>query len=95
MIALEKISTYWLEEVSKNNRNADEIHIEKAILAASKAAFLSQIIKSKQETIEKFENPNKIKDFKIKNPEFNKLNKLKKSNPEAFFYWYKTIELIK
>jgi len=24
-----------------------------------------------------------------------KLNKLKKSNPEAFFYWYKIYELFK
>ena len=29
----------------------------------------------------------------IENQQFNKLNKLKKSNPEAFFYWYITISL--
>jgi len=74
---------------------SENYHIEKAIQTASKAAYLSQIIKYEQETIEKFEAPNQIKDFKIENPEFNKLNKLKKSNPEALFYWYKTIELIK
>lgn len=74
---------------------SENYHIEKAIQAASKAAYLSQIIKYEQETIEKFEAPSQIKDFKIENPEYNKLNKLKKTNPEALFYWYKTIKLIK
>jgi len=34
-----------------------------------------------------------IKDWTISNPLYNKLNKLKKTNPEAFFYWYKTLSL--
>lgn len=74
---------------------SENYHIEKAIQAASKAAYLSQVIKYEKETIEKFKDSNQIKDFKIENPEFNKLNKLKKSNPEALFYWYKTIKLIR
>ena len=34
-----------------------------------------------------------MKDWQIDEPLNKKLNKLKKSNPEAFFYWYKIYEL--
>lgn len=47
-----------------------------------------------QETsFEKFTDPLKIKDWIIEQPFHTRLNKLKKSNPEAFFYWYKIYEL--
>jgi predicted nucleotidyltransferase component of viral defense system len=72
---------------------SENYHIEKAIVSASKASYLSALISSDKTAIEKFENPRQIKDWMISNPSYNKLNKLKKSNPEAFFYWYKTIEL--
>src|SRR5690606_23330911 len=68
-------------------------HIEKAIAHASKAAYLSALIHHDAKTIEKFENPLQMKDWQIDEPLNNKLNKLKKSNPEAFFYWYKIYEL--
>lgn len=68
-------------------------HIEKAIAHASKAAYLSALIQHDAKTIEKFENPLQMKDWQIDEPLNNKLNKLKKSNPEAFFYWYKIYEL--
>ncbi|MGE9310900.1 hypothetical protein ACLOAU_04620 [Niabella sp. CJ426] len=42
--------------------------------------------------IKKFKSPVKVKEITI-TPEFNWLNKLKKSNPEAFFYWEKAIAL--
>ncbi len=72
---------------------SENYHIEKAIVSASKASYLSALISSDKTKIEKFDNPMQIKDWMISNPSYNKLNKLKKSNPEAFFYWYKTIEL--
>lgn len=74
---------------------SENYHLEKAIAHASKAAYLSTIIKNDAAQIEKFENPLQVKDWLITNPLYNKLNKLKKSNPEAFFFWYKTVELIK
>lgn len=43
----------------------------------------------------KFDNPKLLKDWQIGEPLNNKLNKLKKSNPEAFFYWFKIYQLIK
>lgn len=35
-----------------------------------------------------------MKEWIIIDPLWSKLNWLKKSNPEAFFYWYKIHELI-
>lgn len=72
---------------------SENYHIEKAIVSASKAAYLSALMTSSELTFDKFKNPKQVKDWNITQPEYNKLNKLKKSNPEAFFYWYKTIEL--
>ncbi len=74
---------------------SESFHLEKAIILASKAAYISILIKKDADTIEKFENPKLLKDWQIREPLNNKLNKLKKSNPEAFFYWYKIYELIK
>ncbi len=72
---------------------SERYHIEKVIAHASKAAYLSAIIKYDATTVEKFKDPTQIKDWLIAEPLNNKLNKLKKSNPEAFFYWYKIYEM--
>jgi hypothetical protein len=72
---------------------SESYHIEKAIAHASKAAYLSTLIHLKAKSIAKFENPLQLKEWLIDEPLNNKLNKLKKSNPEAFFYWYKIYEL--
>ncbi len=72
---------------------SESYHIEKAIAHASKAAYLSALIQHDAKTIDKFENPLQLKDWQIGEPLNSKLNKLKKSNPEAFFYWYKIYEL--
>lgn len=72
---------------------SESYHIEKAIAHASKAAYLSTLIHLNAKLIAKFKNPLQLKDWKIDEPLNNKLNKLKKSNSEAFFYWYKIYEL--
>jgi len=74
---------------------SESFHIEKAIITASKTAYISILIKEDADVIEKFDNPKSLKDWQIGEPLNNKLNKLKKSNPEAFFYWFKIYELIK
>lgn len=74
---------------------SESFHLEKAITLASKAAYIATLIKKDAKEIEKFETPKQLKDWQIGEPMNNKLNKLKKSNPEAFFYWYKIFELVK
>lgn len=77
------------------NFTITKFNIEEAIIAASKAAYLAEVLKIETvQKLEKFISPQQIKDWSIENQQFNKLNKLKKSNPEAFFYWYKTLELV-
>lgn len=72
---------------------SESYHIEKAIVHASKAAYLATLIKEDAVKIEKYNNPLQMKDWIIGEPMNTKLNRLKKSNPEAFFYWYKIYEL--
>lgn len=72
---------------------SESYHLEKAITHASKAAYLAALIKHDAKTIEKYANPDQMQEWEIKEPMNPKLHRLKKSNPEAFFYWYKIIEL--
>ena len=72
---------------------SEKYHIEKAIIHASKAAYLAILIKHDAALFDKFDNLLQLKDWTIGKPFNTKLNKLKKSNPEAFFYWYKIYEL--
>jgi predicted nucleotidyltransferase component of viral defense system len=72
---------------------SESFHIDRAISFASKAAYVSALIKSNKAEIEKFKNPAIMKDWTIGEPFWPRLNRLKKSNPEAFFYWYKIFEL--
>ena len=74
---------------------SESYHLEKAILHASKAAYLSSVISYDAKVIEIFRDPLELKDWIIAEPINTKLNKLKKANPEAFFYWYKIYELSK
>lgn len=73
------------------NFTIDRFNIDEAITAAAKIAYLTKLIQSDAEVkIEIFKNPLETKDWIIEAPEYNKLNKLKKNNPEAFYYWYKS-----
>ncbi len=88
-------------ELQKGIRNivhfiiSESFHIEKAITSASKAAYISCLIKTKETQINRFTSSDEIKKWIIEQPFNTKLNKLKKSNPEAFYYWYQAISLIK
>tara|TARA_A100000171_G_scaffold52965_1_gene74719 strand:- start:13123 stop:14202 length:1080 start_codon:yes stop_codon:yes gene_type:complete len=73
---------------------SESFHIDRAITFASKTAYVSALIKSNNAQIEKFKNPAIMKDWTIGEPFWPKLNRLKKYNPEAFFYWFKTVELL-
>ncbi len=74
---------------------SESFHIEKAIVAASKAACAATQLRSNKIAFEKYKYPKIMKDWVIDEPFWPKLNKLKKTNPEAFFYWYKICEMNK
>ena len=74
------------------NFTIDRFNIDEAITAAAKVAYLTKLIQSDEPLkIERFTKILEIKDWLIEDPQYNKLNKLKKNNPEAFYYWYKAI----
>lgn len=76
------------------NFTIDRFSIDEAITAGAKVAYLAKLIQlGKLTAVERFKNPLEIKDWLIENPQYNKLNKLKKSNPEAFYYWFKAINI--
>ena len=71
-----------------------QYRIEEAIADAAKAAYLATCIELGRESLEHYEYPNQILEATIGKVFTTKLNKLKMNNPEAFFYWWKTEELI-
>jgi hypothetical protein len=76
------------------NFTISKFSMEEAISAAAKVAYLTVLIKSNfKGIIERYKTPLEVKDWLLEGEIYNKLNKLKKNNPEAFFYWYKTLLL--
>ncbi len=76
------------------NFTIDRFNIDEAITAAAKVAYLTKLLQSEEEIkIERFKNPLEIKDWLIEDPKYNKLNKLKKNNPKAFYYWFKGLTM--
>jgi hypothetical protein len=67
--------------------------IEKAIVHASRTAYLIALIKT-ETAIERFDNKIDMSTWQIEQPNNTKLNKHKKSNTEAFFYWFKYYSLV-
>jgi len=73
---------------------SENYHLEKAITHAARAAYMATIIQTGAKTINRFTDPMEIKGWTITNQEYNKLNKLKKSNPEAFYNWFNALTLL-
>ena len=69
--------------------------LESGVLSASKAAYLSIMLKCGLNNVgERFSPKIDLSRFLITNPLFMKFNKIKKFSAEAFFYWYKAIEFL-
>ena len=67
--------------------------IDDAILAGAKASYLSANILAENKTgLKKYTGEN-VSQLNITNIQWNALNRMKRL-PEAFFYWYKTLELL-
>jgi len=65
-----------------------------AILCAAKAAYLVALLLRQEGAIGRFEPGQDLSSWNISNPDYNKLNKVKKSSPEAFFYYFQALELL-
>lgn len=62
--------------------------LDKAIIDAAKAAYVATSIEADSNTLIKYSgNPNDIADLVIPQVLTSRLNKLKRSSPEAYFYW--------
>ncbi len=67
--------------------------IDTAAVCASKTAYLAALISCPGHPLQKFQSSAEISDWTIASPDYSKLNKLKKTSPEAFFYFYQALEL--
>ena len=78
-----------------NHIFSESFHIEKAILFAAKTYYLAASLMTQSPTIEKYSPSHNadIAHWTIAEYEYTKLNKLKKTNPEAFFYLYKGLQM--
>lgn len=85
-----------LEKGIKNIKNyifAESFHIEKAINCASKVAYLATLLMKNLTEIKHYSPDIDMIDWVIQEPINTKLNKLKKTDVEAFFYWYQVYQL--
>lgn len=77
--------------------HSEKYGLERAIINASKAAYLSKIIEKGRTEVHHFDpdNTSVLFDIDITAPLPTKLNKLKKTNIEAFYYWSEIQNLLK
>ena len=68
--------------------------IDAAILCAAKTAYLAALLLRQEGSIRRFEPELDLASWMISNPDFNRLNKVKKTSPEAFFYYFQALVLM-
>ena len=74
---------------------SEQFHLEKAITHAAKTAYIASVIKFGIKQFSRFSKEFDMKDLIIKEPMNTKLNKIKKINPEAFYYLYQISEIVR
>lgn len=74
---------------------SEQFHLEKAITYAAKAAYIATVIKFGVKYFSRFSQELDMKDWVIAEPINTKLNKIKKTNPEAFYYLYQMFEIVR
>lgn len=74
---------------------AESFLMEKAVVAAAKTAYLATLIRFGVHAVDKYDKRMNagFSQMQITEPPWGRFNKLKKSNPEAFFYLYKMLHL--
>ncbi|MCP9765646.1 hypothetical protein [Lacihabitans soyangensis] len=73
------------------NFTIQRFRIEEAIRAAAKTAYHTRLLTA-ETRIQRYATQEVIKDWTITSPVYPKLQKLKKNNPEAYYYWYLALE---
>lgn len=68
-------------------------HLDYAVTVGGKAAYLSRLLYFNSSEIQHFSSPQANFGMAFTEPEYLRFNKLRKSNPEAFFYWYQALNL--
>lgn len=77
-----------------NHIFSEPFHLENAMVPAAKAAYLSALLRTQSKDIKKFTDPAEIGDWEIEQPFNTRPNRFKRTNPEAFFYWFQTSRLL-
>lgn len=79
----------------RNYIHTSNYHLDHAIVDSARAAYIASCLKSGNVMIEKYPNkPEVVHDMEIKPSLPSKLNKLRKTYPEAFYYWAKASKLL-
>jgi hypothetical protein len=73
---------------------SEVFHLEKAITHAAKAVYIASVIKHKINHFSRFDKELNMTDWIITAPTNTKLNKIKKTDPEAFYYLYLMSKII-
>lgn len=69
--------------------------IENTIVDATRAAYIATLLEMDQTKIDKYNgDPQSITELEIRPTLTNRLNKLKRQSPGAFYYWAKVSELL-
>ncbi|MFA5816596.1 MAG: nucleotidyl transferase AbiEii/AbiGii toxin family protein [Bacteroidales bacterium] len=69
--------------------------IEDAIVASAKAAcFTRAFLHHSDNPFQLFDDKTNLTEWEILNLEYNFLNRLKRTNREAFYYWFKCLEMM-
>ncbi|TYC05599.1 MAG: hypothetical protein FXF54_00420 [Kosmotoga sp.] len=63
-----------------------------AVNKAAKTAYISKILIERNK-IERYDTALNLKNETINNSSYNRLNKIKKTDPEAFYYFMKSCEI--
>lgn len=69
-------------------------NVDSAILCAGKTALMAALLMKKEQTIPRLRNTATMATWNIANSAYNKLNRLKKINPEAFFYYFQALQVL-
>ena len=105
--AAQCISTYGFEDMAdfdfysegidrvRNFIHSEKYNVPSAIRKAAKAAYAAACLVKSVESPVRFDGDvQRVQSLVVESPLSTKLNKLKRTNPEAFFYWSQTSQIL-